>query len=76
MNRLHLLELKFKALRGSVYNTSWVHAKTVEPTKRNKDGLQWIIHRFPIKGGISLHDAMIYDMLIQRNPLLDLVKYD
>lgn len=27
--------------------------KHYEPMKRNKDGLRWIKHRFPIKGGIS-----------------------
>lgn len=47
------------------------HAKIVEPIKRNKDGVKWIIHRFPIRGGISLRDAMIYDMLEQPNPFLD-----
>jgi hypothetical protein len=41
--------------------------KTVEPVKRNKDGLQWIIHRFPIKGGISIMDAIHQDM---RNQLV------
>lgn len=48
--------------------------KCVEPVKRNKDGVKWIIHRFPIKGGISIRDAMIYDMLIQRNSLLHMIK--
>lgn len=42
--------------------------KCVEPVKRNKDGLQWIVHRFPIKGGISLRHAMVLDMC-QINPL-------
>lgn len=46
-----------------------LHAKIVEPAKRNKDGVQWIVHRFPIKGGISLREAMIRDMS-QPNPLL------
>lgn len=27
--------------------------KYYEPVKRNKDGMRWIRHRFPIKGGIS-----------------------
>lgn len=27
--------------------------KHYEPVKRNKDGMRWIRHRFPIKGGIS-----------------------
>jgi len=38
------------------------HAKCVEPRKRNKDGKKWIVHRFPIKGGISIREAMIKDM--------------
>lgn len=42
--------------------------KCVEPRKRNKDGLRWIVHRFPIKGGISLRHAMIRDMM-EENPL-------
>ena len=54
-------------------NRAW-HVKCVEPIKRYKDGLKWVIHRFPIKNGISIRDAMIYDMLIQPNPLLKLVR--
>ena len=42
-------------------NKIW-HAKVVEPKKRNKDGMRWIVHRFPIKGGISLRQAMLLDM--------------
>jgi hypothetical protein len=33
----------------------------VEAEKRNKDGVRWIIHRFPIKGGISRREAMLRD---------------
>jgi hypothetical protein len=47
--------------------------KTVEPCKRNKDGLRWIVHRFPIKHGISLREAWIID-LMKPNPLFDLIK--
>ncbi len=36
--------------------------KCVEPVKRNKDGLRWVEHRFPIKGGISLCEAWIKDL--------------
>ena len=50
------------------------HAKVVEPVKRNKDGVQWIIHRFPIKGGISLRDAMAYDMMNQPNPFISMLE--
>jgi len=32
-------------------------APVVEPVRRNKDGMRWIVHRFPIKGGISLRDT-------------------
>jgi len=46
--------------------------KCVEPVKRNKDGVQWISHRFPIKGGISPREAMIRD-LCEPNPLFNLV---
>lgn len=42
-------------------NAIW-HRKIVEPQKRNKDGVKWIVHRFPIKGGISLRDALVSDM--------------
>jgi len=38
------------------------HEPLVEPVKRNKDGLRWIVHHFPIKGGISLRSAMLQDM--------------
>jgi hypothetical protein len=34
-----------------------------EPAKRNKDGLRWIRHRFPIKGGITLAEVMRRDMM-------------
>jgi hypothetical protein len=47
--------------------------KTVGPCKRNKDGFRWIVHRFPIKNGISLREAWLID-LTRRNPLLDLIK--
>lgn len=33
-------------------------AKIWEPRKRNKDGMRWISHRFPIKGGISYREVM------------------
>ena len=46
-----------------------IDIKCVEPVKRNKDGLRWISHRFPIKGGISWREAMIQDMS-QPNPWL------
>lgn len=35
----------------------------IEPVKRNKDGLRWIRHRFPIKGGITQFDAMSRDLI-------------
>src|SRR5229473_1918594 len=34
----------------------------VEPVKRNKDGVRWIVHRFPIKGGISLRQSWLIDL--------------
>jgi hypothetical protein len=50
------------------------HAKVVEPVKRNKDGCRWIVHRFPIKGGISLRDAIVYDMMNQPNPFISMLE--
>ncbi len=46
-----------------------VHRKCIEPVKRKHggNGVQWVMHRFEIKGGISWRDAMIYDMMIQPN---------
>lgn len=58
----------------SVYSGELWARKCVEPVKRNKDGVQWIVHRFPIKGGISIREAMLYDMANQRNHFLDLVR--
>jgi len=68
---VRLLELKFRALKkiGGVYGS--LHAKCCEPAKRNKDGVKWITHRFPIKNGISLHDVMLQDFRAP-NPLLAL----
>jgi len=57
----------------SIYSSRFWHAKCVEPVKRNKDGLQWIIHRFPIKGGISIRDMMIREAS-RPNLLLKLVR--
>lgn len=33
--------------------------KHYEPVKRNKDGMRWIRHRFPIKNGISRVDINV-----------------
>jgi hypothetical protein len=33
-----------------------------EPVKRNKDGVRWISHRFPIRGGISMREVMLRDL--------------
>jgi hypothetical protein len=51
-----------------------LRSKVVEPCKRLKGNLtpDWIIHRFPIKGGISLRDAWLIDMS-RPNPLLKLL---
>jgi len=51
---------------------NFMSEKTIEPQKRNKDGVRWISHRFPIKGGISLREAMIHDMC-EPNVLLDMI---
>lgn len=42
--------------RGWMANA--LYAKRFEPVKRNKDGLQYIGHRFPIKGGISQAEVL------------------
>ena len=34
-----------------------------EPVQRNKDGMRWIRHRFPIKGGITWRDVLHQDMM-------------
>ncbi len=49
-----------------------LNLKIVEPHKRIKGNLspEWIVHRFPIKKGISLRDAWLTDMLRTTNPLL------
>ncbi len=41
--------------------TIYRYERCVEPVKRNKDGLRWIVHRFPIKNGITLNEAMRKD---------------
>ncbi len=47
-----------------------LRSKVVEPKKRLKGNKtpEWIVHRFPIKGGISLRDAWLID-LAKPNPL-------
>jgi hypothetical protein len=50
-----------------------LHDKRFEPRQRNKDGMRWIGHRFPIKGGISMRDVWMREMC-RPNPLLRLVK--
>ena len=44
--------------------------KCVEPAKRNKDGLQWIVHRFPIKDGISIRDVLWIEAMSDRSSTL------
>ena len=44
--------------------------KCVEPVQRNKDGLQWIVHRFPIKGGISIRDVLWIEAMSDRTSAL------
>lgn len=52
----------------------WRDAKVIEPRKRNKDGLRWIVHRFPIRGGISMRDAMGRDLLTASNSFIERLK--
>ncbi len=45
---------------------------STEPVKRNKDGIRWIHHRFPIKGGITTMEAMrrdLTDIVFSPSPL-------
>lgn len=53
----------------TIYSNAWMHVKCVEPVKRKHGTFsgEWQSHRFPIKGGISWRDAMIYDMMLQKN---------
>lgn len=47
--------------------------RVYEPEKRNKDGMRWIRHRFPIKGGITSKEVAMRDMA-EPNPLLARIK--
>jgi hypothetical protein len=52
-----------RVVAASLYSKRIFNEKRVEPIKRKHgSGEQWMVHRFPIKGGISLCDAMIADM--------------
>lgn len=52
-----------------------MHAKCYEPQKRKHGSTksEWIRHRFPIKGGISMRDVMLSDFAARRNPIFDLI---
>lgn len=56
--------------RLSLYSNDFWYEHCVEPKKRNKDGFRWIVHRFAIKGGISIREAMRREMY-EPNPLLN-----
>ena len=45
--------------------TRVMHARRVESVKRNKDGLRYVAHRFPIKDGISLREALWREILAE-----------
>ena len=47
--------------------------KCVEPVQRNKDGLQWIVHRFPIKGGISIMEVLTWEEARHKDHVLTLL---
>jgi hypothetical protein len=55
---------------NKLYSNQFMREKCIEPVKRNKDGMRWIVHRFPIKGGISWRDVM---MKSNDNPLIQAV---
>jgi hypothetical protein len=44
-----------------------------EPRKFAGSGIQYVSHRFPIKGGISTRDVMIRSMS-RSNPLFEMIK--
>lgn len=56
--------------RVSIFSAMW-GLRCIEPVKRNKDGMQWIVHRFPIKGGITLREAMVRDMMAPNTLILE-----
>ena len=45
-----------------LYSNQIWRERVVEPQKRNKDGMRWIIHRFPIKNGISRREMWMRDL--------------
>lgn len=47
--------------------------RVYESEKRNKDGMRWIRHRFPIKGGITSNEVDRREMA-GPNPLLARLK--
>jgi endonuclease I len=55
---------------------NFMRLKCVEPIKRKhgKSYPEWQFHRFEIKNGISWRDAMIYDMMHQRNPFIEMLE--
>lgn len=53
-----------------------LNEKCVEPEQRNKDGMRWISHRFPIKGGISLREVMIKNFSANNNFLREFSRGD
>jgi hypothetical protein len=61
-----------KPKRKIYCNNIW-RVPCFEPVKRNKDGLQWIMHRFPIKGGISMRDIWLIEMS-KPNQLMKMVR--
>ena len=49
-------------------------AKCYEPIKRNKDGLRYVGHRFPIRNGISLREVMVRSFVAKSIFLTDTSK--
>lgn len=47
--------------------------KVYEPQQRNKDGMRWIKHRFPIKGGISFREVMAHNFTAD-NKLIAIIR--
>jgi len=49
-----------------------VMQKTIIDLRFSRGSIGWVVHRFPIKGGISLHDAMRFDLMITNTLLVRL----
>jgi hypothetical protein len=59
-----------------IYRNAFLLRRIVEPEKRKWNGSTYpvrVYHRFEIKGGLSIREAMMRDM-IRPNPLFKMLK--